>query len=88
MSNGDSTGRRVNEMTTDEASANADASDDLPAEYHLDYAQSRPNRFASRMSGKLSYSGMQEGKTVGRLTCNFASGSAQPRAGEGDEGER
>ena len=52
-------GRRVNDMTTDEASANADAPDDLPAEYHLDYAQSRPNRFASRMSGKLSYSGMQ-----------------------------
>ena len=52
-------GRRVNDMTTHEASANADASDDLRAEYHLDYAQSRPNRFASRMSGKLSYSRMQ-----------------------------
>ena len=38
-------------MTTDEASANPGASDDLRAEYHLDYAQSRPNRFASRMSG-------------------------------------
>ena len=38
-------------MTTSKASANPDASDDLRAEYHLDYAKSRPNRFASRMSG-------------------------------------
>ena len=38
-------------MTTNKASANSDASDDLRAEYDLDYAQSRPNRFAARMSG-------------------------------------
>ena len=38
-------------MTTNKAPANPDASDDLRDEYRLDYAQSRPNRFASRMSG-------------------------------------
>ena len=38
-------------MTTNKASANSDESDDLRAEYDLDYAQSRPNRFAPRMSG-------------------------------------
>ena len=38
-------------MTTNIASANPDASEDLRDEYPLDYAQSRPNRFASRMSG-------------------------------------
>lgn len=38
-------------MTTRKASANPEAPDDLRDEYRLDYAQSRPNRFASRMSG-------------------------------------
>jgi hypothetical protein len=38
-------------MTTNKASANSNASDDLPAEYDLDYARSQPNRFAPRMSG-------------------------------------
>ena len=38
-------------MTTNKASAAPDASGDLRAEYHLDYARSRPNRFASRISG-------------------------------------
>jgi len=37
-------------MTTNKASANPDASDDLRAEYDLDYAKSRPNRFAPRMT--------------------------------------
>ena len=36
-------------MTTNKAPAPPDASDDLRAEYDLDYARSRPNRFASRM---------------------------------------
>ena len=36
-------------MTTNKAPEPADGSDDLRAEYDLDYAQSRPNRFASRM---------------------------------------
>ena len=35
-------------MTTNEAPAAPDTSDDLRAEYDLDYARSRPNRFASR----------------------------------------
>ena len=35
-------------MTTNEATVPPDASDDLRAEYDLDYARSRPNRFASR----------------------------------------
>lgn len=38
-------------MTTSKASAKPEAPDDLRDEYRLDYAQSRPNRFASRMSG-------------------------------------
>ena len=38
-------------MTTSKASAKPEAPDDLRDEYCLDYAQSRPNRFASRMSG-------------------------------------
>ena len=36
-------------MTTNKAPGPTDASDDLRAEYDLDYAQSRQNRFASRM---------------------------------------
>ena len=36
-------------MTTSKAPASRDASDDLRAEYDLDYAESRPNRFAPRM---------------------------------------
>ena len=36
-------------MTTNKALAPADAPDDLRAEYDLDYAQSRQNRFATRM---------------------------------------
>ena len=36
-------------MTTNKAPEPTDASDDLRAEYDLDYAQSRQNRFASRM---------------------------------------
>ena len=36
-------------MTTSKAAAPRDASDDLRAEYDLDYAESRPNRFAPRM---------------------------------------
>ena len=35
-------------MTTNKASSNPDASDDLRYEYRLGCAQSRPNRFASR----------------------------------------
>ena len=41
----------VNEMTTNKASSNPDASDNLRDRYGLDYARSRPNRFASRMTG-------------------------------------
>ena len=36
-------------MNPNNAPEPADASDDLRAEYDLDYAQSRRNRFASRM---------------------------------------
>ena len=36
-------------MATSKAPAPRDASDDLRAEYDLDYAESRPNRFAHRM---------------------------------------
>ena len=36
-------------MTTNKAPEPTDPSDDLRAEYDLDYAQSRQNRFASRM---------------------------------------
>ena len=81
-------GRRVNDMTTDEASANADASDDLPAEYHLDYAQSRPNRFASRMSGKLSYSRMQRKQDGRAPDVQLCLRERPARPGERDEGER
>lgn len=70
-------------MTTDKASTNADASDDLRAEYHLDYAQSRPNRFASRMSGKLSYSGTQR-----RQDRRGPDVQRPARPGERDEGGR
>ena len=38
-------------MATSKASAKPEAPDDLRDEYRLDYARSRPNRFASRMSG-------------------------------------
>lgn len=71
-------GRRVNDMTTDEASANADASDDLRAEYRLDYARSQPNRFASRMSGKLSYSGMQRRQDGRAPDVQFPQGAPNP----------
>ena len=37
-------------MTTNKASSTTDASDDLRPEYDLDYSQSRPNRFAPKMS--------------------------------------
>lgn len=40
-------------MTTNKAPAPDDASDDLRAEYALDYAESRPNRFAPRMGGTV-----------------------------------
>ena len=40
-------------MTTNKASAAPDASDDLRAEYDLDYSRSRSNRFASRTSGTV-----------------------------------
>ncbi len=40
-------------MTTNKASSTTDTSDDLRAEYDLDYSQSRPNRFASEMSGTV-----------------------------------
>lgn len=38
-------------MTTNKVPKSADGSDDLRAEYDLDYAQSRQNRFAPRMDG-------------------------------------
>ena len=81
-------GRRVNDMTTDEASANADASDYLRAEYHLDYAQSRPNRFASRMSGKLSYSRMQRRQDRRAPDVQLCLRERPARPGERDEGGR
>ena len=40
-------------MATNEAPTPPDASDDLRAEYVLDYAESRPNRFAPRMGGTV-----------------------------------
>ena len=40
-------------MTTNKALAPHDATDDLRAEYDLDYAESRPNRFAPRMGGTV-----------------------------------
>ena len=80
--------QRVNDMTTNKASANPDASDDLRAEYHLDYAQSRPNRFASRISGRLSYSGMQRRQDRRAPDVQRCLRERPARAGEGDEGER
>lgn len=40
-------------MTTNKTSSFADTSDDLRAEYDLDYARSRPNRFAPKMRGTV-----------------------------------
>lgn len=40
-------------MTTNKALSTADTSDDLRAEYDLDYSKSRPNRFASETSGAV-----------------------------------
>ena len=40
-------------MTTNKASSSTETSDDLRAEYNLDYSQSRPNRFAPEMSGTV-----------------------------------
>ena len=41
------------DMTTSKIPAPDDASDELRAEYALDYAASRPNRFAPRMGGTV-----------------------------------
>ena len=38
-------------MTMNKASSSPESADDLRAEYDLDYARSRPNRFASETSG-------------------------------------
>lgn len=40
-------------MTTNKASTSSERSDNLRAEYALDYSQSRTNRFADRMSGEV-----------------------------------
>ena len=40
-------------MTTNKASSITDTSDDLRPEYDLDYSRSRPNRFASGMTGTV-----------------------------------
>ena len=80
--------RRVNDMTTNKAPANPDASDDLRAQYHLDYAQSRPNRFASRMSGGLSYSGMQRRQDRRAPDVQLCLRERPARPGERDESER
>ena len=40
-------------MTTNKTPTSSERSDDLRAEYALDYSQSRPNRFAARMSGEV-----------------------------------
>ena len=40
-------------MTMSKAPTPSEMSDDLRAEYALDYSHSRPNRFASRMSGEV-----------------------------------
>ena len=40
-------------MTTNKTSSSPDTSDDLRAEYDLDYAVSRPNRFAPEMRGTV-----------------------------------
>ena len=40
-------------MTTNKTSSPTDTTDDLRAEYDLDYARSRPNRFAAEMRGTV-----------------------------------
>ncbi len=40
-------------MATTKAPSSTDTSDDLRAEYDLDYTRSRPNRFASEMRGTV-----------------------------------
>lgn len=40
-------------MATNKAPTSSERSDDQGAEYALDYSQSRPNRFATRMSGEV-----------------------------------
>ena len=40
-------------MTTNKTSSSTDASDDLRADYDMDYARSRPNRFAPEMRGTV-----------------------------------
>ncbi len=40
-------------MTMNKASSSPESADDLRAEYDLDYARSRPNRFASGMSSTV-----------------------------------
>lgn len=40
-------------MTTNKTQASSEVPDDLRAEYALDYSQSRPNRFASRIRGEV-----------------------------------
>ena len=40
-------------MTTNKAPTSSERSDDLRAEYALDYSRSRPNRFAFRMSSEV-----------------------------------
>lgn len=40
-------------MTMNKASSTTDTDDDLREEYSLDYSRSRPNRFASEMSGTV-----------------------------------
>ena len=44
---------RGNDMTTNKTDSSTDASDDLQAEYDLDYARSRPNRFAPETRGTV-----------------------------------
>ena len=40
-------------MTTNKAPTSSERSDDLRAEYALDYSRSSSNRFATRMSGEV-----------------------------------
>ena len=40
-------------MTTNKAPSSTDTSDDLRAEYELDYTRSRPNRFAAETHGTV-----------------------------------
>ncbi len=40
-------------MTTNKAPSSTDTSDDLRAEYDLDYTRSRPNRFAAETRGTV-----------------------------------